>query len=66
MGRVQKRLKEARYANLLEADNNIPVDIQMGNQLFEDAPREFRTRLWFVLLNCPDISLPFKVIFKLK
>lgn len=49
---------------MLEATRNQLVDVQMGNQLYEDAPQELRTRLWCILLESPDLGAVFRVRYQ--
>ena len=41
--------------------NRQPVDIQIGDQVYEDMPQEMRSRLWYVLLERPDLAAPLRV-----
>lgn len=54
--RLQAQAEENRRRTLLEQQKDSPVDIQVGTQLFEDAPQELRTRLWMALLEHPQLS----------
>ncbi|GMH41766.1 hypothetical protein BSKO_09676 [Bryopsis sp. KO-2023] len=58
--RIQQRIQEQRLSEMLEMHRNKPVDVQMGRQLYEDAPQELRTRLWCVLLESPDLGEVFR------
>eukprot|EP00878_Enallax_costatus_P004779 GHUV01005030.1.p1 GENE.GHUV01005030.1~~GHUV01005030.1.p1 ORF type:complete len:910 (+),score=344.00 GHUV01005030.1:211-2940(+) len=40
----------------LEHHHKLPVDIQIGDQVLEDMPQEMRSRLWYVLLESPDLA----------
>ncbi|CAG9467804.1 unnamed protein product [Pedinophyceae sp. YPF-701] len=51
--RIQERIEENRHAALLAAVQDEPVDVQIGPQLYEDAPQEMRTRLWLSLVDDP-------------
>lgn len=55
----QQRLHDR--AEDLEYYRKQPVDIQIGDQVYEDMPQEMRSRLWFVLLEQPQLAEPFKV-----
>ena len=39
----------------MQAKRNTPVDVQMGSELWEDAPQELRSRLWMALLDHPEL-----------
>lgn len=39
----------------MQAKRNTPVDVQLGGQLWEDAPQELRSRLWTALLEHPEL-----------
>ncbi|CAD7696907.1 unnamed protein product [Ostreobium quekettii] len=51
LDRVQARLHAQRLAAMLEAERNTPVDVQIGRQVYEDAPQDLRGRLWMVVLE---------------
>ena len=52
--RVQERLRAARIRAALSASREAPVDVQIGSQVFEDAPQEMRRRLWLALIEDAD------------
>ena len=39
----------------LQARRDQPVDVQVGADLWEDAPQELRSRLWIALLCNPHL-----------
>lgn len=49
---------------LLEEERDAPVDVQVGFQLYEDAPQELRSRLWMALLHHPELSVRFQAVLK--
>ncbi|RMZ55702.1 hypothetical protein APUTEX25_005743 [Auxenochlorella protothecoides] len=53
LARVQQRIEEERLAVLLREQRDSPVDVQVGFQVYEDAPQELRSRLWMALLEHP-------------
>jgi len=52
--RIQKRIEEDRLHALLREYQEVLVDVQIGCQLYEDAPQELRSRLWLAL--CDDLQ----------
>ena len=38
-----------------QARRDMPVDVQVGPFVWEDAPQELRSRLWIALLTNPDL-----------
>lgn len=55
--RLARQMEEQRMSNLIQQQRDAPVDVQVGCQLYEDAPQELRSRLWMALLTKPDISI---------
>jgi hypothetical protein len=43
-------------ACLHQAERGAPVDVQIGPQLYEDAPQELRSRLWVALLDNASLA----------
>ncbi len=35
--------------------------MQIGEQVYEDMPQEMRSRLWYALLERPELAHPFRV-----
>lgn len=56
LGSLQKRIEEQRMANALREERGAPVDVQIGAQLYENAPQELRRRLWVALLDNASLS----------
>ena len=54
--RLAKEMEEQRMHNLIREQRDAPVDVQVGCQVYEDAPQELRSRLWMALLRRPDFS----------
>ncbi len=50
---VQQRIADARLRARLEASKDAKVDVQVGLELFEAIPQEWRSRLWMALLQHP-------------
>lgn len=50
---VQQRIADARLRARLEASKDAKVDVQVGLELFEGIPQEWRSRLWMALLQHP-------------
>ena len=44
---------EQEWNHGLQARRDMPVDVQVGPFLWEDAPQELRSRLWIALLGNP-------------
>ena len=42
---------------LVQEKRDAPVDVQVGEQLWTDAPQELRSRLWMALLQLPAFVL---------
>ena len=40
---------------LLQVARDAPVDVQIGPVLYEDAPQELRSRMWWALLENPKL-----------
>eukprot|EP00873_Tetraselmis_striata_P025428 jgi/Tetstr1/445692/TSEL_003495.t1 len=57
LSRVQHRIQQQRLRILLAAAKDDPVDVQIGPQLYEDAPQELRSRLWCALVANPGIGM---------
>lgn len=55
LARRQEQYYEQRLQAALQAKRNTPVDVQLGGQLWEDAPQELRSRLWTALLEHPEL-----------
>lgn len=53
--RLSQQIEEQRMRLLLEQQRDAPVDVQVGFQLYEDAPQELRSRLWMALLEHPEL-----------
>jgi hypothetical protein len=53
--RLAAQIDEQRLLVLLAEQRDAPVDVQVGDQLFEDAPQELRARLWMALLERPEL-----------
>eukprot|EP00879_Flechtneria_rotunda_P011135 GHRR01011633.1.p1 GENE.GHRR01011633.1~~GHRR01011633.1.p1 ORF type:complete len:608 (+),score=263.90 GHRR01011633.1:552-2375(+) len=52
----QKQQQQRDLQAELEYHHKLPVDIQIGGQCFEDMPQEMRSRLWYILLERPDLA----------
>ncbi|KAG2482324.1 hypothetical protein HYH03_018746, partial [Edaphochlamys debaryana] len=57
---LEERLSSSRKAWDLQASRRQKVDVQFGRQLIADAPQEVRVRLWYVLLENPNLAAPIK------
>ncbi|KAK9845160.1 hypothetical protein WJX84_009764 [Apatococcus fuscideae] len=55
LARLQTRIYEERLAALLQVARDAPVDVQIGPVLYEDAPQELRSRMWWALLEHPKL-----------
>ncbi|KAK9806524.1 hypothetical protein WJX73_006950 [Symbiochloris irregularis] len=55
LDRRQEQHYELRLQAALQAKRNAPVDVQLGGELWEDAPQELRSRLWMALLNHEEL-----------
>jgi hypothetical protein len=49
---------------LLQEQRDAPVDVQIGFQVYEDAPQELRSRLWMALLQHPELVERFQAILR--
>lgn len=58
--RISQQIEERRLQALLEQQRDTPVDVQIGFQLYEDAPQELRSRLWMALLQHPELAAQYK------
>jgi hypothetical protein len=59
--RLQRQMEEQRLRALLEEQRDAPVDVQVGFQLYEDAPQELRSRLWMAILEHPKLVSDYQV-----
>jgi hypothetical protein len=62
--RVQLRLPlspTAARPSPMQASRRQRVDVQFGRGVFLDAPQEVRARLWYVLLENPELAAPIRV-----
>ena len=48
-------LHQTAAGGAAQAKRNAPVDVQMGGELWEDAPQELRSRLWMALLDHTEL-----------
>lgn len=60
--RISQQIEERRLQALLEQQRDTPVDVQIGFQLYEDAPQELRSRLWMALLRHPELAVRYKIL----
>ncbi|KAF6259841.1 rab-GTPase-TBC domain-containing protein [Scenedesmus sp. NREL 46B-D3] len=51
----QRQQQQRDLQSELEHHQKLPVDIQIGDQVYEDMPQEMRSRFWYVLLERPDL-----------
>ncbi|KAF8058922.1 EVI5 [Scenedesmus sp. PABB004] len=63
LARIERQIAESQrqqQARDLEAElahhHKALVDVQVGDQVLEDMPQELRSRLWYVLLERPDLA----------
>ena len=56
---VQQRITDARLRARLEASRDAKVDVQVGLELYEGIPQEWRSRLWTALLQHPSCASGF-------
>lgn len=47
---------------LLQEQRDAPVDVQVGFQVYEDAPQELRSRLWMALLQHPELVERYQAV----
>lgn len=40
---------------MMQVARDAPVDVQIGPVLYEDAPQELRSRMWWALLENPKL-----------
>ncbi|PNW80386.1 hypothetical protein CHLRE_07g315350v5 [Chlamydomonas reinhardtii] len=57
---LEERLYSSQRTWQLQASRRQRVDVQLGRSLFTDAPQEVRARLWYVLLENPNLAAPIK------
>jgi hypothetical protein len=62
LARLAARVEEQRRAQLLAEQRDHPVDVQVGPQLFEEAPQELRSRLWLALLQRPELCARYQAM----
>ncbi len=48
---VANHLAAFRCDIVLQEERDAPVDVQIGPQLYENAPQELRSRMWIALLD---------------
>lgn len=58
--KLSHEIEEQRLRILLDEQRDMAVDVQIGFQLYEDAPQELRSRLWMVLLHHPEVVEKFR------
>jgi len=57
LARVQHRIQQQRLRIALRAAKDDLVDVQIGPELYEEAPQELRARLWYALVENPGIGM---------
>ncbi|KAG2450320.1 hypothetical protein HYH02_004825 [Chlamydomonas schloesseri] len=57
---LEERLYSSQRSWQLQASRRQRVDVQLGRTVFTDAPQEVRARLWYVLLENPNLAAPIK------
>jgi Rab-GTPase-TBC domain len=62
--RISQQIEEQRMILLLQEQRDAPVDVQIGFQVYEDAPQELRSRLWMALLQQPELVERFQAILR--
>eukprot|EP01026_Neomeris_dumetosa_P007665 TRINITY_DN1237_c0_g1_i1.p1 TRINITY_DN1237_c0_g1~~TRINITY_DN1237_c0_g1_i1.p1 ORF type:complete len:688 (-),score=87.51 TRINITY_DN1237_c0_g1_i1:341-2404(-) len=60
---VQERLREQHWERQLVLQRDVPVDIQIGHKLYENAPQQLRTNLWLAFLERPELCEPLKDLY---